>query len=225
MIDREYKHQNRYRLCYCCDELQETEKDLFTLSILGRGYGSIFDSCSFMIQLCRKCYKPEYETWFNEKPVLDDYIERYKYEEKIEELISSFPIENQEYIWNGADGFWMDRQDWIDMQLGILPDEKYEEYGMYSPRQIKAYEERFTTCEHPVNVVYDDGSKACWCPFGASGGYGQKTEPNISIECFNCEYYKKREVPIKEMDWDTYKKYEKYINAKIDIEKYKDLFE
>lgn len=225
MTEREYKHQNRHRLCYCCDELQENEKDLIKYSISYRGYGSIFDNCRFTVQLCKKCDKPEYKEWFYEEPKMEDYCEVYQYEEKIEELINSFPIENQEYVWNGMDGYWMERQDWIDMQLGILPDEKYEEYGMYSPRQIKAYEERFTTCEHPVNVVYSDGSKGCWCPFGAHGEYGQQVSPNISDECYGCEYYKKRETPIKKMDRDTYDKYEKYINAKIYIEKYKDLFE
>ena len=70
----------------------------------------------------------------------------------------------------------MDSQDWIDMKLGILPDEKYEAYYMISPRQIKAYEERFTTCEHPVNVYSNigEGFEYCMCPFGAKGEYGQK---------------------------------------------------
>jgi hypothetical protein len=225
MNTREFKHQNKERLCYCCDELQEDKNKLIIYNISSRGYGSIFDNCRFSVQICRQCDKPEFREWFYEDPEVKDYYEIYKHEEKIKNLINSFPIENQEYVWNGMDGFWMERQDWIDMELGILPDEKYEEYGMYSPRQIKAYEERFPTCEHPVNVIYNDGSKGCWCPFGAQGEYGQEIGSNISEECYGCKHYKKREKPIKEMDRDTFDKYEKYMNAKIHIEKYKDLFE
>lgn len=116
----------------------------------------------------------------------------------------------------------MDSQDWIDDKLGILPDEVYEEeYNMYSPRQIKAYEERFPTCEHPVNKVYNDGSKGCWCPFGTNGNYGQEVGLNVSDECFNCRHYKLRETPIKEMEYETYEKYKVYIQGR----EFKDLFE
>jgi hypothetical protein len=225
MRSREEKHLNNERLCYACDTLQKSKNDIRTYSISYRGYGSIFDNCRFSIQLCSECDKPEYNEWFNERPKKGEYWEEYEHEEKIRDLINSFIIENQEYVWNGMDGWGMERQDWIDMKKGILPDEKYEEYGMYSPRQINAYKERFPTCEHPVNIVYEDGSKGCWCPFGAHGYYDQEVSPNISDECYGCNHYKVREAPIKEMDNETYNKYKKYIKAKLHIELYKDLFE
>lgn len=225
MTTREEKHLNNERLCYYCDTLQKDESQINHWSMYGRGYGSDFDSSRFSIQLCNDCNKPEYEEWFCEEPEIDDYCEVYKNEGKISDLINSFPIENQEYVWNGIDGWGMDRQDWIDMQLGVLPDERYEEYGMYSPRQVNAYKERFPTCEHPVNVIWNDGSKGCWCPFGASGIYGQKAKENLSDECYGCKHYMKRQSEIKEMSSGMFNKYKKYINAKINIEKYKDLFE
>lgn len=215
------------KICFkCLKEKSKLEKFYLHRS----NYGSSFDNCYTYLQICEDCKPKDIEKWFNEEPeIVDGYCAKYKYEQNIIDFVNTFPIEGQELFWNrcayGACADNMDSQDWIDMQLGILPDEKYKEYGMYSPSEIKAYEERFPTCEHPVNVVYSDDSKGCWCPFGASGEYGQQISPNISDECYGCEHYKKRETPIKEMDRDTYDKYEKYINAKIYIEKYKNLFE
>ncbi|MGG3989677.1 hypothetical protein [Bacillus smithii] len=226
MVSREEKHLHNDRLCYKCDTLQESKDDLIVYHMSGRGYGSFFDNESFEIQLCNNCAKPEYQKWFDEIPTYDEFLERYKYEDKIQELINSFPIENQEYVLNGADGWAMERDHWIAMKKGTLKDEIYEEYGLYSPRQIKAYEERFPTCEHPVNVIYEDGSKNCYCPFGAYGKFDQNIkEHSYSTECFGCEFYKKRETPLKTMDNDTYNKYERYIKGKVYVEKYKDLFE
>lgn len=215
------------KICFKCLK----EKDELKKYYLNRyEYGSKFDNMVTYLQICNECSPEGIEEWFNEKPEMKhDCYAVYKYEQNIIDFIDTLPIQGQELFWNrcvsGAIAYYMDSQDWIDMKLGILPDEKYEAYYMISPRQIKAYEERFTTCEYPINVVYSDDSKGCWCPFGASGEYGQQISPNISDECYGCEHYKKRETPIKEMDWNTYKKYEKYIRAKIYIEKYKDLFE
>lgn len=215
------------KICFKCLK----EKDELKKYYLNRyEYGSKFDNMVTYLQICNECSPEGIEEWFNEKPEMKhDCYAVYKYEQNIIDFIDTLPIQGQELFWNrcasGAIAYYMDSQDWIDMKLGILPDEKYEAYYMISPRQIKAYEERFTTCEYPVNVVYSDDSKGCWCPFGASGEYGQQISPNISDECYGCEHYKKRETPIKEMDWNTYGKYEKYIRAKIYIEKYKDLFE
>jgi hypothetical protein len=219
--------ENYDDLCFKC---LKQKSNLKKYSLYRSDYGSRFDNNYTFLQICDECEPKDIEMWFDETPeIVDGYCAKYKYEKNIIEFINTLPIEGQELFWNrcayGACADNMNSQDWIDMKLGILPDEVYEEYGMYSPREIKAYKERFSTCEHPVNVIYNDGSKGCWCPFGAHGEYGQKIDANISDECYNCKHYKKRETPIKEMDQNTYKKYERYINAKIHIEKYKDLFE
>lgn len=216
-------------ICFkCLKEKSELELEKFYLH--RSDYGSSFDNNYTYLQICNKCKPENIEKWFNEEPeIVDRYYVKYKYEQNIIDFVNTFPIEGQELFWNrcayGACADNMDSQDWIDMQLGVLSEEKYKEYGMYTPSEIKAYVERFPTCEYPVNVVYSDGSKGCRCPFGASGEYGQQVSPNISDECYSCKHYKKRETPIKEMDRDTFDKYEKYIRAKIYIQEYKDLFE
>jgi len=204
MSNREQKHLHKERLCYHCDELVETKEDLSFYTLSNRGYGSQFDSASFVLQLCSQCDNPSYDEWFNEHPNVDGYVERFQHEEQIDALIRSFPIENQEYIWNHMDGYTMERRDWIDMELGLLPDEVYESYGMYSPREIKAYQHRFSTCKHPVNLVYSDQSKSCACPFGAYGEEGQIPSVNISSECFHCVRYEPRVQPIKEMNREEF---------------------
>lgn len=118
----------------------------------------------------------------------------------------------------------MNSQDWIDIQLGVLPNKKYKQY--YSPDEISeltAYEIRFPVCEHPVNVVFNDNSKGSYCPFGAYGEYNQQI--NISYycdNCFRCTYYKLRKTPIKKMDEDTYKKYKVYVKGKQHTHLFKD---
>lgn len=229
MSEREYKHENKERLCYCCDELQESEKDIIRLNLSGRGYGSLFDGMNTYIQLCKKCYKPEYEEWFNETPEYEDYCEQYKHEEDIINLINTFSIENQEYFWNSNATGWnideMDRQDWIDMKNGTLSEEKYKKYNMYAPSEIKAYKERFATCEYPVNVIYSDGSKYCLCPFGAYGEYNQNINDSICDECCYCKYYKKRETPIKEISEKDFDDYELYIKSRLKEKELKEKFE
>lgn len=209
-------------VCMKCLNKKDT---LIKTEMYGRGYGSDFDNFNSTLCLCSDCYIPDLELWFDEEPEKKDYIQEYKYENNIHDFIKSLPLEGRELFENtmgsGCHGMYMEQQDWIDLELGILPDEKYEEYGMYSPSTVKAYEERFPTCENPVNITYSDNSKGCWCPFGASGSYGQTVGLNVSDECKDCEYYKKRETPIKEMSNNTYKKYEQYIKGK----RYNHLFE
>jgi len=217
--DRDYKHLNNERLCYCCDTLQPKEEIIHKLGFSNhsRGYGSSFDNESLEIQLCSSCYKDEYAKWFDEIPEIEegDFYEDYKYEKDITDFINSFILENQEYVLNGAGDFTMDRQDWIDMENNILPDGKYKEYRMYSPSEAKSYEEKFPTCHYPVNRIYSDDSKGCWCPFGACGNIGQTTSPNISDECYYCDYYKVRETPIKDIEDNDFEDYKLYIQSKL----------
>lgn len=223
MDSREHKHRNRHRLCYKCDQLQESDKEIYKFEVWHRGYGSIYDNYNFTIQLCSQCALGVDLKWFNEEPeIIDGYYEKYKYEEKIEELIDSFPIENQEYVRND----FMGRQDWIDMKLGKLPDEKYKEYGFYSPSQINAYREKFPTCNHPIDIIYNGESKGCKCVFGAYGEYGQKAdEHNVSDECYNCKHYVKRYEPRKEMIHSEFEEYQRYYIGKLNYLKFKDEYE
>lgn len=219
--NRILKHQNKERLCYCCDTLQESEDEIHKLIIdKSRGYGSNFDECNVEIQLCPHCHKEEYDSWFNEQSiVVDKYYEEYIYEDNITNLINSFILENQEYVWNHMDRYGVERQDWLDMKTSILPDEKYKEYGMYSPSEIKSYVERFPTCQHPINVVYNDGSKGCSCPFGALGHYGQEADINISMECHNCEHYNQRHTEGMDMNDEIYKLYESILLGEVALDK------
>lgn len=204
-------------------------KATHTYRIYGRGYGSAFDMSDTKFQCCDECDKPEYKEWFNETEVMDDYIETYRHEEKILDLINSLSLESQELFKNRFDnnGWHMESQDWIDYQLDELPHEKCKEYGCYSPKDIEAYETKFTTCEYVANVTWNDGSKGSWCPFGASGDYGQKVDKyvNLSDECTDCTYYKLRENSIKEIKGEDFHEWENYMVVKLKEDEYKHKFE
>lgn len=200
-----------------------------TYTIYGRGYGSFFDMVETKFQCCDECDKPEYEEWFNETESMDGYVETYQHEENILNLINSLPLVSKELFDNRFDGggWHMEAQDWIDYQLDELPHEKCREYGYYSPRDIEAYKNKFTTCEHVTNVVYDDNSKGSWCPFSVSGDYGQKVDEcgNISDKCTDCKHYKLRENPIKEIKGEDFRDWKNYMTAKLKAEEYKNKFE
>ena len=227
MDNRDFKDKNKDRLCYCCDTLQQTADLLYKFKIYNRGYGSYFDGSNFTIQLCDKCKNYIDPIWFNEEPTVDNkYFENYRYEDEINKFIGTWIIENQEYILNELDIGFMERQDWIDYKKGILSDEKIEEYGYYSPRQIKAYYERFPTCNYPINVILSQFQSCCHCEHGSGGSYGQIANiDDCSKECYLCKYYIKRSEPIREMDEAQFERYIKYTDAKRDYLKYKDEFE
>lgn len=193
-----------------------------------RGYGSSFDDMDTKFQCCDECDRPEYDEWFNEKEVMDGYVETYQHEDKIWDLIRSLPLESQELFENRFDnrGWQMDSQDWIDYELDELPHEKCKEYGLYSPKDIEAYNSKFTTCEYVANVVWDDNSKGSWCPFDASGDYGQKIDEcgNLSDECTDCRFYKKRVTPIKEIKGEDLGQWRHYMSVKLQEEDYKKKF-
>lgn len=205
------------------------KKATHTYTIYGRGYGSIFDSMDSKFQCCDDCDNSEYEEWFDETETMDDYIETYQHEEKIWELIDSLPLEGKELFRNrfSENAYYMEPQDWIDYQLDELAHEKCKEYGRYSPKDIEAYKTKFTTCEYVTNVIWNDGSQGSWCPFGASGDYGQKVYDcgNLSDECTDCQYYKKRENPIKEIKGDDLNDWKNYMKAKLKEDEYKRKFE
>lgn len=192
-------------LCFKCLS-KDNPVDIFSLSY--RGYGSGFDGENTKLQLCKNCQPKDISDWFNEQPnIIDGYCEDYKYEDNIFEFIKTLPLEGQELFENTCsnDGYNMEAQDYIDMKLGILPDEKYKEYCMYSPSEIKAYEERFPNCKHVEIKVYSDGSKGSKCFMSAFGDGEGNCGSNIADECYLCNYYEERTGEIKVVD--TVKEY------------------
>lgn len=128
---------------------------------------------------------------------MKEYCENYLYEEDIVNLVNTLPIQGQELFNNtcssGACSYFEEPQDWIDIQLKIAPDEIYKKYNMYSPSEIKAYEERFPNCKHVYKKVYPDESAGCYCNYGASGSSdGSASEYNPSTECYYCKHYEKK---------------------------------
>lgn len=201
------------KLCMKC--LKNKAIHIYPVSC--RGYGSIYDMTDTRFQCCDECDRPEFGEWFFESPTVDDYVENYKYEDNIYELIKNLPLESQELFENrlNTKDYPMEPQDWIDYELGELPKEKCEEYSLYSPEEKTAYREKFSTCEQVVNVVYNDDSKNSRCPFGAFGDYDQKVSINIWEECYDCKYYQKRENPIKTIKNEDFSDWKDYMIMKI----------
>jgi hypothetical protein len=207
-------------ICFKCLNKKDS---VHTYHLHERGYGSTFDGTYSILQLCDDCKPKDLELWLNEQPKYDEYCEEYEYEDYIHEFVNALPVQGRELFDNTCANGWtsyhIEPQDYIDMQLGILPDEKYKEYGFYSPSEIKLYKERFPTCEYPAHRIYNDNSVGCWCPFGAYGDKGQISGLNICDECHNCKNYKPRENPIKDIKDQDWLDYEIYIKSKIYKEK------
>ncbi|QSF43448.1 hypothetical protein [Paenibacillus tianjinensis] len=180
-------------ICFKCLAKKITTK----YSLYRSNYGSSFDNNYTYMQICDECKPKDIEKWFDEDPeLIDGWCEDYKYEDNIIEFVNTFPVEGQELFWNrcayGACADTIESQDWIGMQLGILPDEVYEDYGMYSPRQIKAYKERFPVCKNTYITEYEDGSRGSSCPYGAFGDENGADGLNISSECYECSRFQER---------------------------------
>lgn len=221
-MERVLAIQNHDGLCWKCLQSYDESK-IHNIKIPEMGYGSQFDGELTEIHLCDDCYqesiKENSELWSMEEIQCDFDKEdncgfyEYKYEQEMLDYIHNLPIEGRQFVQNefseGASACWtMDAQDWIDYQLDMLPHDKCKEYMMYSLDEIKAYEERFPTCQYPANRIWSDDSKDCWCPFGASGDYGQETGCNISEECYQCPYYTKRTTPILDIKDENFEGYE-----------------
>ena len=222
--------------CLCWKCLKKHNKDMIHIIEIGAlGYNSRFDNLSTRIQLCDDCYNVNPDWWKLEKiiPSVDEcFGEKYKYEREICQFIEELPLEAQELIWNecaygACADYHMDAQDWIDFQLGILPHEKCKEYGYYSPDEEKAYEERFPTCQHPIEVIYDDGSHGCHCPFGAFGKCEDGivyVDMNMWTECYGCNYYKQRTVPVMRINSDDESDYNLYLKYHLNKERLEEKF-
>lgn len=216
-------------LCWKC--LKKFEK-INIIKFEELGYGSGFDGFATEIHLCEKCLNATNGILNVEIIEEDDEqghigYEHYDHEDEIFKYFESLPLVSKQFVYNefdtGFDARPMEAQDWIDYQQEMLPYEKAKEYGLYAHEEVAAYRERFPKCAHPVNKLYHDGSKGCWCPFGAHGEYGQKdSEYNISDECYQCTHFKCRTEPIKDIhdkDWDEYKLFVQYNENKEELEK------
>lgn len=223
---------NHEGLCWKCLQSFDNSK-IHNIHIHSLGYGSGFDSCSAELQLCNDCISQTNQEWWKLNKKKCDFswdnndFYKYEYEDEIFDYFKNLPIQGRELVYNtySGDGYTIDAQDWIDYELGILPHEKCKEYGFYSPQEIKAYNDRFPTCEYVTNRVWNDKSKASYCPFNASGDYGQQCSCNISTECYECKYYKKRITEIKDMLNKDFDDYMEYMRLKIREEELKKRFE
>lgn len=214
--------RNTEKLCWKCLK----EKNLIHVMEFGPlGYGSGFDNCQTKIQLCEECYQKSNPNIWSKETVYDSEEDReydfahYIHEDEIFNYFDSLPIEGRQFVWNEFhdDGYQMDPQDWINYELGILPHEVAKEYGLYSTQEIEAYKEQFPKCKWPANRIFHDGSKGCWCPFGAHGEYGQEAGRNISDECYKCEHYMERDRnnPIRDIQDSEFSDYEILIRTEV----------
>lgn len=113
-MNQKMKHANCNLLCYCCNELVETEEDLIKFVIKDRGYRSFFNGCNFEIQVHLKCavdFGIE-EDWFDNDVCFNKEDGSYKNEQYIINLIETFIPENQEYIYNCNK--FTTREEWIE---------------------------------------------------------------------------------------------------------------
>ena len=113
-ISQEYKHKHKEGLCFCCNKLFDKD-NIKKFRVHGRGYGSLFDTMNFTVQLCPDCLEKIDVNWFNNKL----YDELWGYSTRLEKelwnYLNHFRIENQEYIFNTTTEFEdaIDREDWI----------------------------------------------------------------------------------------------------------------
>lgn len=127
--------QNSENVCFNC--LKETI--VHKINIPALGWGSQFDNFSTRIQLCDDCYSVTNPDWWKLNVIkgkTDLEGEHYEYEDEILKFVEQMPLAGQELFWNRyATGafvsYYMEAQDWIDYQLGILPHEKCKEYDLY----------------------------------------------------------------------------------------------
>lgn len=168
------------RWCYKCGKTASWEKgDTWSFAeeqswhhfdIGQAGYGSGFDGCEIAFVLCDQC---------------------------LSEFISSFVLEGQEKVDNSGSNCYLPTEVWLKEKRGELTDEEYEEWGMCSPRQEKAYKERFPVCNNVKIKAYKDGSRGSNCSRGASGDGEGKCRIDVSDECFGCTVFKQRKGEIE----------------------------
>jgi hypothetical protein len=197
--------RNSKNLCWKCLK-HKTHINVIEFGNLG--YGSSFDGWGSRIQLCDHCYQESNPKIWDTK-IFDErniYGGHYKYEDKMWGYINNLPIQSRELCENKYCFGWnadhiMNAQDWIDYQLDILPHEKCKKYHLYSPDEIKAYNNRFPTCNKVYKEIFPDGSSGCRCSCGAHGNSDGSCGLNISDECYMCiDYEIKADKEMKSID-------------------------
>lgn len=198
--------ENEDKYCWKCLK-QLNRNDIHRIKIPASGYGSNFDNFSTELQLCDSCYKETNPEWwkFESLPFCESGGELFKYDNEIYEYLNNLPLQGQELVWSryayGAfTAGYMEAQDWIDYELDELTHKDCQKYNLYSPQVIAAYKERFSTCQYKVNVNYSDGSSGYCCPFGSS-------ENGTSENCYDCEAYIKRNIPIVSIDNEDWEEF------------------
>ena len=175
------------------------------------GYGSGFDNFSTQIDLCDECYKKINKQWWDLEIVpcdeqfqyeeIQDIFMKYKYENEIFEYVKNMPLEGREKFWNTySNECHMISEDWIAYEKGELSYEKCKGYGMHSPQEISAYEDRFPICDKVKIRVHSDSSRGSKCFKGAFGDNEGKCGLNISNECYVCDSFSERDGNIDVID-------------------------
>lgn len=122
-LTQEQKHEHRECLCYHCNNLQESKEQIEKFTISNRKGKSYFADEMFTIQLCERCVQDlEIEDeWFDNEICFDETSGYYHYEPYILGMVETFPVANQEYIFNcynsnfcsHVDEKRVSREDWI----------------------------------------------------------------------------------------------------------------
>ena len=213
-------------LCWNC---LETKDNVRKIEIPEMGYGSGFDGAGTEVHLCEECYQKSNPKIWGLKVIREEYCEEYEFEKEIFDFIYQMPVIGQQFVLNEYQNGWnadgiLDPQDWIDYEEKTISHERCKELGLYSHQEIAAYRERFPICEHPVNRHYHDGSCGCWCPYGANGRKDQEIDMNISNECYECQHFKVREKPRKDINNEDYNDYLVYVKYNAEMDKLKAKF-
>lgn len=160
MEDKILAIENSDDLCWMC--LKHCSH-MNTIEFGNLGYNSTFDEWGSCIQLCDKCLAESKDIW-NLHMIDEDNMcgGKYEHEEEMWDYIKSLPIQTRELLKNtysyGSNACYkMESQDWIDYELDILPHEKCKKYGLHSPQEIKAYNDRFPTCDKVYKRIYSVG--------------------------------------------------------------------
>lgn len=106
----------QYRECTCMSCLKKINGAKLTYEIADMGYGSSFDGMETKIILCPKCYsKIKTNCLEHSLKKIEGEVEQEETEDKILELIESFPKQGQELFYNRLEknSFSIPPEDWI----------------------------------------------------------------------------------------------------------------